>query len=96
MVKSSPGVSPKPRFGPNLDSTVMQASHHRYDGALQVLLEAKAMVNSIDTDRRTALAARYLEKKTRRFFDLFCAPPRSCFPGFTRVDPTIDQNKRPG
>jgi len=22
MVKSSPGVSPKPRFGPNLDSTV--------------------------------------------------------------------------
>jgi len=23
MVKSSPGVSPKPRFGPNLDSTVV-------------------------------------------------------------------------
>jgi len=43
-----------------------------------------------------SLAARYLEKKTRRFFDLFCAPPRSCFPGFTRVDPTIDQTKRSG
>ena len=30
-----------------------------------------------------SLAARYLEKKTRRFFDFF-APPPSCFPGFTR------------
>jgi len=32
----------------------------------------------------TSLAARYLEKKTRRFFDLFCAPPRS----FPRVHPS--------
>jgi len=31
-----------------------------------------------------SLAARYLEKKTRQFFDFFCAPPSSCFPGFTR------------
>jgi len=31
-----------------------------------------------------SLAARYLEKKTRRFSDFFCAPPPSCFPGFTR------------
>jgi len=25
MIKSSPGVSPKPRFGPNLDSMVLPA-----------------------------------------------------------------------
>jgi len=30
-----------------------------------------------------SLAARCLEKKTRRFVDFF-APPPSCFPGFTR------------
>jgi len=32
-----------------------------------------------------SLAARYLEKKTRRFFDYFRAPP--CFPGLTRGEP---------
>ena len=34
-----------------------------------------------------SLAARYLEKKIRRFFDCFRAPPPSCFPGFTRGSP---------
>jgi len=63
--------------------------------------DAERLLADQPEDRRelseaSLLAARYLEKKTRRFFDLFCAPPRFCFPGFTRVDPTIDQNKRPG
>ena len=32
-----------------------------------------------------SLAARYLEKKTRRWFDFFGPPPHpSCFPGLTR------------
>jgi len=37
------------------------------------------------------LAARYLEKKTRQFFDFFCAPP-SC-PGSPEADQTIDHTR---
>ena len=33
--------------------------------------------------RTPSLAARYLEKKTRRFLIFFALPP-FCFPGFTR------------
>jgi len=43
------------------------------------------------------LAARYLEKKTRRFFDVFRAPPAPPLPvssGYPEVDPTMDQNRR--
>jgi len=45
-----------------------------------------------------SLAARYLENKTRRFFDFFCTPPPpSCSPGLPEADSTIDKkNKRPG
>jgi len=42
----------------------------------------------------SVVAARYLEKKTRRFFDCFRAPPLPVSPGSPEVDPTIDQNKR--
>ena len=44
-----------------------------------------------------SLAARYLEKKTRRFFYIFFAPPplpvSPCSP---EVDPMIDQHRRSG
>jgi len=42
------------------------------------------------------LAARYLEKKTRLFFDFFHPPPVPVSPGLPEDDPTIDKNKRPG
>jgi len=37
-----------------------------------------------ETMQLASLAARYLEKKTRRFFWFFSRPPPSCFPRFTR------------
>jgi len=42
-----------------------------------------------------SLAARYLEKKTRLFFD-FLRPPVPVSPGLPEDDPTIDKNKRAG
>ena len=39
-----------------------------------------------------SLAARYLEKKTRRIF-VFLAPPPSSFPGFTRGGPDDGSEK---
>ena len=43
-----------------------------------------------------SLAARYLEKKTRRFLDFFREPPLPVSSGSPEVDPTIDQNMRSG
>jgi len=43
-----------------------------------------------------SLTARYFEKKTRRFFDLFRAPPLPVSPGSSEVDPMMDQNRRSG
>jgi len=43
-----------------------------------------------------SLAARYLEKKTRRCFDFFRAPFLPVSPVLPEVDPTIDKNKRSG
>jgi len=43
-----------------------------------------------------SLAARYLEKKTRRLFDFFRDPPLPVSPGSPEVDPTMVKNKRPG
>jgi len=40
------------------------------------------------------LAARCLEKKTRRYFDFFRAPPLPVSPGSPEADPMIDQNRR--
>jgi len=39
------------------------------------------------------LAARYLEKKTRRCFDFFRAPPLPVSPGSPEIDPMIDQKQ---
>jgi len=44
----------------------------------------------------SSLPARYLEKKTRLFSIFFTPPPVPVFPGLPEVDPTIDNNKRPG
>ena len=41
----------------------------------------------------TSLAARFLEKKTRRFF-FVASPPLPVSPGSPEVDPMIDQNRR--
>jgi len=51
---------------------------------------------SFDLAKMPSLAARYLEKKTRRFLDFFAPPPRPVSPGSPEVDPMIDQNKRNG
>jgi len=52
-----------------------------------VVVASQEYLNIYSTSRVSwlpSLAARYLENKTRRFFDCFRAPPPSCFPGFTR------------
>ena len=41
-------------------------------------------------------AARYLEKKTRRFLNFFRAPPLPVSPGSPEVDLMIDPNRRSG
>ena len=61
-------------------------------GGKHIIIEAAP----IDVERLSSLAARYLENKTRLFFYFFRAPPLPVSPGLPEVDPTIDQNKRPG
>jgi len=82
-------------------SIIHRAPHSQssgaFIGALQLLGSSREEIGVCGRKvGYPSLAARYLEKKTRRFFVFVATPPRSCFPGFTRVDPTIDQNKRPG
>jgi len=57
--------------------------------SLRILLWSFLSLSSLQgtlapTPLRNLLAARYLEKKTRRFLIFFAPPPPSCFPGFTR------------